>query len=140
MLPKPNKDTKIAVNYRPISLLKCVGKIFEKIIATRLTEHLTSENILNKWQRAYLKGKEAGEHVHRLGSTARKVIQSDSTRNWYTGAVLLDVEKAFDSVWHEGLKVKLMTEFGLPNKLIRLLSAFVDNRTIKVRIGNSISK
>ena len=98
MLPKPNKDHKIATNNRPISLLKCVGKLFEKIIGNRLTKFLTSENKLNKWQRAYLKGKEAGEHVHRLGSTARKVIQSNSTRNWYTGAILLDVEKAFDSV------------------------------------------
>ena len=136
MLPKPNKDPQVAINYRPISLLKCVGKIYEKVIANRLVQHMEDEGHFNKWQRAYLRQKEAGEHVFRLGTTAKKSTEG----KWYTGAVLLDVEKAFDSVWHAGLKYKIITKYGLPNKMLRILSSFVDDRTIKVKIGDSISK
>ncbi|GFX55591.1 probable RNA-directed DNA polymerase from transposon X-element [Trichonephila clavipes] len=39
VLPKPKKDTKFAENYRPISLLSCLGKIYEKIILTRIIDH-----------------------------------------------------------------------------------------------------
>ena len=54
--------------------------------------------------------------------------------------VLLDVEKAFDAVWLEGLKYKLGTaEVGLPTKMIRLLSSFLTNRHLRVHQDSAIS-
>ena len=58
---------------------------------------------------------------------------------WTSSAIFLDVEKAFDSVWQDGLRHKL-TKYQLPNKVIRLLSSFLDSRTIAVRIGNTVSR
>jgi hypothetical protein len=43
---KPGKDKKCPLNYRPISLLSVVGKIFEKLIKTRLNSHIESMNII----------------------------------------------------------------------------------------------
>jgi hypothetical protein len=56
----------------------------------------------------------------------------------HTAAILLDVEKAFDSVWHNGLKYKLAHQ-GLPTKMVRLLSSFLTDRTIRVRVRGAVS-
>ena len=51
------------------------------------------------------------------------------------------MEKAFDAVWHNGLRHKLATaDLGLPDKLIRLLSNFLTDRHIQVRVGQSYSR
>ncbi len=52
--------------------------------------------------------------------------------------VLRDVAKAFDKVWHNGLKYKLL-RLGLPPILEKTLCTFLDNRTAKISIGNDYS-
>ena len=135
MLPKPDKDQTETTNYRPISLLSCLGKLLERILANRLKQKLIKDKAFNKWQRAYLENKEGMEHVLRLVETAQLAIK----KNWLTGTVLLDVEKAFDSVWHDGLKYKL-AHYNLPNKMIRILASFLDNRKIQVKIKDTMSE
>ena len=134
MIPKPNKDRQLPSNYRPISLLRCLGKIFEKTIAKPLVEHLNDNNLLNQWQRAYLPNKEANEHIYRL----HHHIKTATHYGWRGAAILLDVEKAFDSVWQNGLRYKLLN-YQLPIKIIRLLSSFLEDRSIKVRVQKAIS-
>jgi exonuclease III len=135
MIPKAGKDSKLPGNNRPISLLRCLGKLFEKCIARPLIDHLVNSQLLNQWQRAYLPRKEANEHVTRFFLSVRSALDL----GWNSGAILLDVEKAFDSVWQDGLRLKL-TKYNLPQKIIRLLSSFLQGRTIAVRVGNTISR
>ena len=52
---------------------------------------------------------------------------------------MLDVEKAFDSVWHAGLRYKL-AHGDLPCKIVRLLSSFLDDRKIKVKVNGDTSE
>ena len=134
MLPKPNKDEKIVTNYRPISLLSTMGKLFEKIIARRMHSHFREIGFFNQYQRAYLEKKEATEHVYCLTEEIRMARE----KGWTTTAISLDVEKAFDSVWHDGLRHKL-SQLQLPVKLVRLVSSFLANRTIQVRVDQTLS-
>ena len=45
LIPKPDKNLKLVVNYRPISLLEFVGKVYEKIINTRLRKYAEEHNL-----------------------------------------------------------------------------------------------
>src|SRR6476469_9851054 len=134
MLPKPEKEAKVVTNYRPISLLNTMGKLFEKVIARRIHCHFRETAFFNQYQRAYLEKKEASEHVYCLSEEIRLAHE----KGWVTTAVSLDVEKAFDSVWHDGLRYKL-SQLQLPVKLVRLLSSFLTDREIRVRIKHTLS-
>ena len=135
MIAKPGKDGKVVSSYRPISLLNTLGKLFEKVITTRLYRHLGECSFFNQWQRAYLAKKEAAEHIYRL---SQYIKLAKENRGWTTTVISLDVEKAFDSVWHDGLRYKL-SQIELPVKLVRLLSSFLSDRTISVRIAGELS-
>ena len=134
MIPKASKDPLIPGNNRPISLIRCLGKLLEKTISSKLIHHLSSTGQLNPWQRAYLPKKEANEHLHRLALEAKTAV----TNGWTTGAIFLDVEKAFDSVWQDGLRYKV-GQLDIPVKVKRFLSSYLSDRTISVRVGVSIS-
>ena len=82
---------------------------------------MVNSQLLNQWQRAYLPRKEANEHVYRFATQIRTAVDF----GWTSGAILLDVEKAFDSVWQDGLRYKL-SEYELPTKLVQLLSSFLE--------------
>ena len=76
------------------------------------------------------------EHVFRLVNET----QLGFTKKWKGGAIIIDVEKAFDSVWHDGLRYKLMNGLSLPRKMVRLISYFLSDRTIKVNCCNNCSE
>ena len=135
MIPKPGKDGKMPGNYRPISLLSCMGKLFEKTLAGRIRNFLEKEKFFNKWQNGFRSKRIAMEHVFRLVEET----QLGFTKKWKGGAIFIDVEKAFDSVWHDGLRYKLMNG-SLPRKMVRLISSFLSDRTIKVNCCNNCSE
>ena len=134
MIPKPGKDGKMPGNYRPISLLSCMGKLFEKTLAGRIRNFLEKEKFFNKWQNGFRSKRIAMEHVFRLVEET----QLGFTKKWKGGAIIIDVEKAFYSVWHDGLRYKLMNG-SLPRKMVRLISSFLSDRTIKVNCCNNCS-
>ena len=135
MIPKPHKDKTRPTNYRPISLLNTMGKTLERIIKTRLTTHLTETHPINDFQRAYQTGKDAADIHYRLSEE----IHTSTTTRQMTAILSLDVEKAFDTVWHDGLRYKL-DKLDIPDPTLRLLSSFLSDRTISVKINDSLSR
>ena len=133
MIPKPGKDGKMPGNYRPISLLSCMGKLFDA--SCRIRNFLEKEKFFSKWQNGFRSKRIAMEHVFRLVEET----QLGFTKKWKGGAIFIDVEKAFDSVWHDGLRYKLMNG-SLPRKMVRLISSFLSDRTIKVNCCNNCSE
>ena len=92
------------------------------------------DKIINTWQRAYLPNKEANEHLHTLGN----YIQAAKSKNRIAAFLLIDVEKAFDAVWHNGLR-KNLHDINLPPTLLRMTSSFLQDRQIKIKEGNDNS-
>lgn len=127
---KPNKPKNIPSSYRPISLLSNLGKIFEKCIHSRLNEHVTSNNLLAIEQFGFKK-----EHstVHQIKRIQNKITINKRNRK-STGVILLDIEKAFDTVWHNGLVFKLLS-MNLPQYLCKIVADFLHNRTFSVSVN-----
>ena len=135
MIQKTNKPKDNPASYRPISLLNCMGKLFEKIVSNRIQEFIEDNNIINPWQRAYQPHKEANEHIMIINEYMKKVKENKKL----AALLLMDVEKAFDAVWHNGL-LKKLHDMELPGDILRIISSFLTDRTIQVRIGNTLSE
>ena len=130
---KPGKDPAQPSSYRPINLLDTIGKLFEKILFTRILHHVGEDGLLRDEQFRFRHG------IRKFLQLARLVERI--TRNFgkrrLTGAVLLDVDKAFDTVWIEGLLYKL-TIFNFPSYLVHVIS-YLRGRTFEASILTSTS-
>ncbi|GFR12534.1 probable RNA-directed DNA polymerase from transposon X-element [Trichonephila clavata] len=99
---KPGKDPTDPQSYRPISLLPVLSKIAEKIIQTRLKDHLEKFNILIPEQHGF---RPRLSTTHQLLRVV-EFIKEANDRNQCTAAVFFDIQKAFDRVWQTGLLFK----------------------------------
>ena len=128
MIPKPNKDAKYAKNFRPISLLSCMGKVLERIIARRLSEYMEVNNMFTTSQSGFRKHRMTTEQLLRLSEEAHIAFKKQQV----VSAIFLDAEAAFDRCWHQGIKYKLKKNLNLPDRFIRLISSFLSDRTLTV--------
>ena len=128
MLIKPDKPPSQTTSYRPISLLSAIMKLFERVIEKRLRKHLEDNGFFRKYQSGFRKSKSTNGHLFRLSQTIMENF------NWgeHVIAAFLDVEKAFDNFWHNGLRYKIY-HLDLPTKLCRWLSDFLVGRVIQVK-------
>ncbi|GFV15999.1 RNA-directed DNA polymerase from mobile element jockey [Trichonephila clavipes] len=65
-------------------------------------------------------------------------MPSLDSKKKYTGAVFLDIQKAFDRVWHTGLLYKLI-KINAPPQLILIIKSFLNNRSFAVRVNDTHS-
>ena len=133
-VPKPKKDPTIPSNYRPISLLPHISKILERVILNRIEGHLDSSNIIPSFQYGFRKGRSTTMQLHK---TIHHITQSMNNRK-ITSFLSLDIESAFDSVWHNALIIK-MIQTNFPTFLIKIVQSFLCDRTFAVRVQNAVS-
>ena len=134
MLIKPDKPPSQTTSYRPISFLSAIMKLFERVIEKRFRKHLEDNGFFSKYQSGFRKSKSKNDHLFRLSQT----IMESFNRGEHVIVAFLDVEKAFDNVWHNGLRYKIY-QLDLPTKLCRWLSDFLVGRVIQVKIEGFLS-
>ena len=126
-------DKQLVNNYRAISLLPIFGKIFEKIIFNRIYNFLSEENLLNNNQSGF---RPSDSCVNQLLSITHEIYEAfDCNPTLEVRSVFLDISKAFDKVWHEGLLYKLKS-MGISGKLIKLLENYLSNRLQRVVLNS----
>ena len=135
MLLKPGKPTNESKSYRPISLTSCLGKLLETYIGRSMDFVLDKYNMKLDRQAGFEKGRGTNECIFKLVEDA----QYSNKVNGCTVAVMLDCQRAFDAVWHNGLRRKLK-DYGLPPKLTRILSSFLRDRKMQVKEGEISSR
>ena len=116
-------------NYRPVSLFPICGKIFERLIFNNLFNYFTENNLLSPHQSGFIPGDSC---VQQLISITHEIYNAfDSNLSLEVRGVFLDISKAFDKVWYDGLIYKLKRN-GITGDLLRLYKAFCQTGTRKL--------
>jgi hypothetical protein len=135
MIPKPGKNPIEPSSYRPITLLSTLGKLLERLINHRILSYLEQEGKFNPTQSGFRPGRSTSDHLLRLSESVQRAFN----RQTHVVAVFLDVQCAFDAVWHNGLLYKLYMNTEIPSRIIRWISSYLTNRQVQVRVKGFLS-
>ncbi len=128
LFKKGNKDDPL--NYRPISLLSTLLKLFTTLLQARLSAWAEESNVIPPCQMGFRKGKGCVEQIFNLQS----LLEIGTRRNRvYT--VFIDFKRAFPSIMQHKLWPKLHA-IGVPGKTIRILKKIYDGAYTRIRMGD----
>ena len=119
-------------NYRPVSILPVISKIFEKVLAWQLSEYF--EDIFHSYLCAFRKRHGCQTIVLKLLEDWKKSLDKKD----YAAAILMDLSKAFDCLPHDILLCKL-SAYGLNRKSVSLIENYLSNRKQQVKIEGNVS-
>ena len=122
-------------NYRPISNLSLISKIIERVVKSRLSDHLTSNNVVNPHQSAYCKHHSTETailyiHDHLINATGLRKIYC---------LCLLDLSVAFDTIDHNILLTCLSSWFGIHGTVLNWFRSYLSSRSFRVKCNNDFS-
>ena len=126
------KETTNKNNYRPVSVLPCISKLFEKMLYAQI--HSFIDKFLSPYLCGFRKGYSTQDCLLVMVETWKKAL--DKKEN--AGAMLTDLSKACDSLNHELLIAKL-NAYNFDDSVLKLLLNYFDNRKQCVKINNEFS-
>ena len=126
---------KVAANYRPVSLISISCKIMEAAVRETILTHLKRNSLLSTRQFVFLGGRST---ILQLLTFLDKCVDAISRGN-VTDVVYLDFQKAFDTVPHKRLMVKLQA-YGISGVILNWINAFLDGRTQRVIVNGIASR
>jgi len=135
LIKKPSLNPDDPSSFRPISNLRSVAKILERLAHCRLSEHLLSSPNFSYLQSAY-------RALHSTETTLAKVT-NDVFRSVDSGSpsvlVALDLSAAFDCVSHDKLLCRLADDFSVSNLAHTWLASYLSGRTHFVKVDDGVS-
>ena len=135
IVPVHKKDDKSNVqNYRPISLISLVMKVYERVIYEELLHR--SEAKIDPRQHGFLRNKSCNTN---LLSFTNSIVSSLHDKTG-VDAVYFDFAKAFDTVSHDLILNKLKLQYGIDGSLLKLLVNYLQGRKQRVVLDNVASE
>ena len=145
--PDPLKDTKVVelykkedktdpANYRPISLLPIIAKLFDKIINDQMMTHLTTNNIISPTQYAF---RPHSSTTAALQTIINRIHKHKSDKQPLL-AIYIDLSKAYDTISHERLLNKLRHNFNFTSDTTAFFATYFRNRTQSTHTQHAQSK
>ena len=135
LLKKPALDTEEFKNFRPISNLRFLSKITEKVVATQLIEYLDKNNLSELFQCAYKKFHSTETALLRVHNDIAMAIDNQSS----VILLLLDFSADFDTVNHQILHSCLRTRFNIKGKVLEWFRSYLSGRTQFVKVNGMTS-
>ena len=121
-------------NFRPISILPTLSKIFEKLILRQLLSHFNRNNLLHTKQFGFTKGRSTTD----AGVELLKNIFEAWEDSQDALGIFCDLSKAFDCVHHDIL-IRKLHHYGIKNKALDLLTSYLHNRIQRVDVNGKRS-
>lgn len=118
-----------AANYRPISLIPTFSKVIEKLVLTRLLQHLQNNQLLTSQQHGFLPGKSTTTALINLVEFLTDQLEEGNTAS----AIMLDYSKAFDCLSHDHLLAKLAT-LGIRGGSHRWFESYLTGRSQQTEV------
>ncbi len=126
-----SKDPYVPLNYRGISLLSCVSKLFSSIINQRIQNYMENNNLFVDEQNGFRRNRSCQDHVFTLNSIIRnQLLQGKSTY-----CCFIDMQKAFDWVNRDLLFYKLLLN-NIDGNVYKCIKALYNNPTGCVRLND----
>ena len=126
-------DKSEAGNYRPVPLISCIGKAFERVIFKHVYNHIADNNLLYKYQSGFLPGHST---VHHLIEIIHHTCLA--SENYETSChIFCDISNAFDRVCHRGLILNL-EKYGIIGNLLTCLQNYLTMRNQMVFVMGCI--
>ena len=133
-IPKTPQNSSDPTNYRPIALTSCICKTFERMVNNRLVWYLEKNNLISEHQAGFRNKRSPIDHAIKLETYIRDAfIQKE-----HVVTIFFDLEKAYDTTWKYGI-LKDLEELGLKGRMPILIKNFLDNRSFRIRLGDTLS-
>ncbi len=126
------KDNMQKENYRPVSVLTCLSKLLEKVLALQLQIHF--DGIFSESLAAFRAKYSCQDSLLSLLEHWRSALRGKE----HVGAILMDLSKAFDCMPHDLLLEKFKA-YGVTGKALELLRSYLHERTQRVKLGLEVS-
>ena len=126
-----SKLREILDNYRPISILPAISKIFEKVMFKRLYIFLVQHNILFKGQYGFRPQHSTIDAITEFTDRVNKALENKEIAM----GIFLDLSKAFDTIDHNLLLYKL-SHYGIRGKALDWFKSYLTNRTLTTSVNN----
>ena len=122
-------------NYRPISLLPLLSKVFERVVLSQTEEFLSLNKVLYDYQSGFRKNHSTDTCLSFLND---KIVKGFD-EGLVTGMILIDLQKAFDTINHDIL-LKKLSIIGFSDHTVKWFQSYLSNRKFMVNLENSFSE
>ena len=119
-------------NYRPISVLPVVSKLFERLMQNQMTEHI------NKFLSPYLCGYRKGYSAQQALVSLIEKWKIELDNQGYGGAVLMDLSKAFDTIDYD-LLIARFYAYGFEKSSLKFVNSYLRNRFQRTKVNDCLS-
>ena len=123
-----------AKNYCPVSILSVVSKVFQKVVNSRIVDHLEKCGLFSYFQYGFRSSQSTAGLVTVVSDRIARMFN----RSGASQAVALSISKAFEMVWHAGLLHKLKS-YGISGQIFDLISSSLSNRRLQVVLDGTSS-
>ena len=132
ILKTRNSDSELLKNFRPITTLPFLSKLLERAASSQLVSYLECNNLIPKYQSAYLKDHSCETALFSFTNTVQQMLSEGKT----VLLVQLDLSAAFDTVDHTILLDVLKSKFGISGTTLKWLRSYLSERSFSVKIGH----
>ena len=113
----------VTTNYRGISITSSLGKLFSAVLNERLYEVMKSQKMIAPSQIGFMKGKRTSDHIFVL----KCIIEEAKSKRRPIFACFVDLRKAYDTIWREGLYFKLLFDYQISEKFVTIIKSLYTN-------------